>query len=175
MNRIFDFPDPVNETSARIVAGGVVVLTVAYLLTRSDWLLWVIAYGFVARVLTGPIWSPLGQLVTRVITPRMKFEHRFVPGPPKRFAQAIGMTLSVGALVAVTIFDAPTVAAVLIYAISAAASLEAAFGFCLGCVIFNRLMKVGLIPDSICEACASTAMSLGTIEPRPRLAQSGPS
>ena len=45
----------------------------------------VLAYGFVARVLTGPTLSPLGQLVTRVVTPALDIEARPVPGPPKRF------------------------------------------------------------------------------------------
>jgi hypothetical protein len=49
-----------------------------------------LAYGFVARVLTGPTLSPLGQLVTRVVTPRLPVAPRPVPGPPKRFAQGIG-------------------------------------------------------------------------------------
>lgn len=38
----------------------------------QPWLTLVIAYGFVARVLTGPTLSPLGQLVTRGITPVLR-------------------------------------------------------------------------------------------------------
>ena len=41
-------------------------------------------------MLTGPTLSPLGQLVTRVLTPRLPFAPKYVPGPPKRFAQGIG-------------------------------------------------------------------------------------
>ena len=66
---MFSFPDPVNEVSARLVAAGVVVLSLATILLGVPWLTAVIAYGFVARVLSGPTLSPLGQLVTRVITP----------------------------------------------------------------------------------------------------------
>jgi len=47
-----------------------------------------LAYGFWARVLTGPTLSPLGQLATRVVAPRLPVEPKLVPGPPKRFAQA---------------------------------------------------------------------------------------
>ena len=57
-------------------------------------LLVLLTYGFVARVLTGPTLSPLGQFVTRVLTPRLPFAPKLVPGPPKRFAQAIGAFLS---------------------------------------------------------------------------------
>ncbi|HLM49701.1 MAG TPA: DUF4395 family protein, partial [Solirubrobacteraceae bacterium] len=62
MRELFSFPNPVNEVSARLVAAGVVAMAVAALL-GPRWLLVPLAYGFVARVLTGPTLSPLGQLV----------------------------------------------------------------------------------------------------------------
>ena len=93
MSRLFSFPDPVNEVSARLVAGGVVVLGILAITLQQPWLLLVLAYGFVARVLTGPSLSPLGQLSTRVLTPNLPFAAKYVPGPPKRFAQGIGATL----------------------------------------------------------------------------------
>src|SRR5437879_11871349 len=96
---LFTFPDPVNEVSARLVAGGVVLLSVATIVLDQPWLLLVIAYGFVARVLTGPTLSPLGQLVTRVVTPRLGVPPKPVSGPPKRFAQGVGATMSVTAAV----------------------------------------------------------------------------
>ena len=68
-----------------------------FLMFREWWLLVPLVYGFAARVLTGPTLSPLGQLATRVITPRVRVEHRFVPGPPKRFAQGIGLAFTGGA------------------------------------------------------------------------------
>jgi hypothetical protein len=75
-----------------------------------------------------------------------------VAGPPKRFAQGIGATLSVGALVASTV-GAHGMALVLVAAITVAATLESVLGFCLGCKIFNLLMRWGLIPDDVCESC----------------------
>src|SRR3954447_7962635 len=85
--RFIGFPDPVNEVSARLVAGGVVIMAVAAIALGWRWLTIVLAYGFVARVLTGPKASPLGQIVTRIVTPRLRVEPKLVPGPPKRFAQ----------------------------------------------------------------------------------------
>src|SRR5919106_1075107 len=98
MERLFRFPNPVNEVSARLVAAGVVVQCVA-ILAGATWLIAVLAYGFAARAATGPTLSPLGQLVTRGITPRLSLQPRLVPGPPKRFAQGIGATLSLTAAV----------------------------------------------------------------------------
>ncbi len=34
-----------------------------------------------------------------------------------------------------------------------AATLESVFGFCLGCTIFAALMRVGVIPQEVCERC----------------------
>lgn len=150
--RLFDFPNPVNETSARLVAAGVVVQGVAYLVFRQWWLLLPLAYGFLARVLSGPRFSPLGQFVTRVLTPRLRGQHQLVAGPPKRFAQGVGLAFSGGALVA-TAFGAASVSAGLITALVLAATLESAFAFCLGCMVFNRLMRWGMIPADICEDC----------------------
>ena len=149
---LFSFPHPVDEVSARLVATGVVLQCVAILITGWTVLLAVLVWGFVARVATGPTLSPLGTLVTRVVRPRLALAARDTPGPPKRFAQGIGATLSVGALFA-TALGAGSVAVALVAAILVAASLEAFVGFCLGCWMFRLLMRIGLIPEETCEAC----------------------
>jgi hypothetical protein len=151
-SRLFGFPNRVNETSARLVAAGVVVQAVAYLVFQQWWLLVPLAYGFLARVLSGPRFSPLGQFVTRVVTPRLHVEHQFVAGPPKRFAQLVGLLFSGSALVAAVV-GSPSVAVGLITFLVIAATLESAFALCLGCIVFNRLMRWGVIPAEICEEC----------------------
>src|SRR5438309_11939056 len=80
MRELFAFPNPVNEKAARTVAGVVLATVVLILLTGSYWLLVPVAYGFWARVLTGPTLSPLGWLAQNVIAPRFG-ERRPVPGP----------------------------------------------------------------------------------------------
>ncbi|MEN9792899.1 MAG: hypothetical protein RL330_977 [Actinomycetota bacterium] len=149
----FTFPNPVNETSARIVAAGAVLMGTAFVVTGWAWILVPLTWGFVARVLAGPRLSPLGQLATRVITPRIRRPHRLVAGPPKRFAQFIGATFTLIASVLV-LLDAPTAARIVVAALVVAASLEAFAGVCLGCIIFARLMVWGVIPESVCRECA---------------------
>ncbi|HRA35077.1 MAG TPA: DUF4395 domain-containing protein [Acidimicrobiales bacterium] len=158
MTKLFEFPNPVNEVSARLVAAGVVLMTLGILVLGQTWLLAPLAYGFVARVLTGPTLSPLGQFVTRVLTPALPFEPKLVPGPPKRFAQGIGATLSVSAAVAHIGFGSTGLALVLVAMITVAASLEAVVGFCLGCKLFALLMKAGIVPEETCEACNNLAL-----------------
>jgi hypothetical protein len=38
-------------------------------------------------------------------------------------------------------------------ALTVAASLEAYLGICLGCKMFAVLMKIGVIPEDVCERC----------------------
>ncbi len=159
MRKLLSFPNPVNETSARLVAGGVVAQAVAFLAVRQWWVLVPLVYGFLARVLTGPRLSPLGQFVTRVVTPRLDVGHRFVPGPPKRFAQGMGLTFSGGALVAWGLGAHP-VTYVLIVGLVGAATLESVFAVCLGCIVFNKLMRWGLIPDKVCLECSDLSRRL---------------
>lgn len=137
MQKFFSFPDPVNETSARVVAAGVVVQAMVFFVFREGWLLAPLVYGFAARVLTGPTMSPLGQLSVRVATPAIErgfsIESRRVPGPPKRFAQLIGLGFSAGAAVA-WVAGAPVITVALLGFLVVAASLEALAAVCLGCI-----------------------------------------
>jgi len=48
---------------------------------------------------------------------------------------------------------ASLVAVVLIAGLVVAATLEAVFSFCLGCVVFARLMRWGVIPEAVCQEC----------------------
>ena len=156
------FPNPVDEVSARLVAGGVVLQAVTFLAVRQWWVLIPLVYGFLARVLNGPRFSPLGLLVTRVVTPRIGGHHRLVPGPPKRFAQAVGLTFSGGALLAWGL-GGHVVAVALIGFLVVAAVLESVFAVCLGCIVFNRLMRWGIIPESVCEECADISGRLASL------------
>ena len=152
MTKRFPFPNPANETSARLVAAGVVLISTTFLLTNSTLVLVALAYGFTARVAAGPAFSPLALLVTRVVTPKLNFNHKFVPGPPKRFAQTIGLVFSSSALL-LALLDFSLAAKLVIAGLIFAALLESVFAICLGCIAFSYLMKLGAIPESVCESC----------------------
>ena len=147
LRTLVSFPDPVNETSARLVAAGVVVQALVFMVVREGWVLVPLTYGFLARVATGPTLSPLGQFVTRVATPRLEawrrrnradVHSRQVPGPPKRFAQAIGLAFTAAASIAWAL-DSPAVAVALIAMLAIAATLEAVFAICLGCIAYSAI------------------------------------
>ena len=160
---MFSFPNPVNEVAARTVAAGVIVMSLATLLlslvdSRFLWLTVPIAYGFVARVASGPRFSPLGLLATRVIAPRIGHE-KLVAGPPKRFAQAIGafVTVLTVVLVATGFVLGPQL---LLGLMVVFATLESVFALCVGCRIFAGLMRLGLIPEDTCEACNNISLRI---------------
>jgi hypothetical protein len=153
LSRLLSFPNPVNEVSARLVAGGVVIMAVATIVFDQPWLTVVLAYGFLARVLTGPKLSPLGQLVTRVVTPRLGVPEKPVSGPPKRFAQGMGLAFSTTAAVLALGFGYRGAAYVVLGLLVAAATLESVFAYCLGCKVFALLMRAGIVPEEVCERC----------------------
>jgi hypothetical protein len=149
----FSFPNPVNEGAARVVAGGVLLMALVALVADLPWLLIVITYGFWARVATGPTMSPLGQLATRVIAPRLPALERAVPGPPKRFAQGIGAVVTSVATVC-WLTGYWHVSQALLVLMVLFAFLESVLAVCVGCRIFSLLMRRGVIPESACEECA---------------------
>lgn len=160
MTKLLGFPDEVNDTSARIVAAGAVILAVSYSITGWGWILIPLTYGFIARVASGPRLSPLGLLATKIITPRLgSINHRIVPGPPKRFAQAIGALFSITASV-LFILDFTVASRIVTAALAGPAILEAALGFCVGCKMFAGLIRVGVIPASVCADCSDITARL---------------
>src|SRR5690349_22675848 len=103
VREVLTFPNPFNEKAARSVAAGDVVLATVTLVTQWWWLGALLAAGFALSVAAGPRFSPLGRLAVHVVAPRFG-EARLVPGPPKRFAQAVGLATSGAAAVAALAF-----------------------------------------------------------------------
>ena len=156
---LFSFPNPVNDVAARTVATGVVIMAASVAGLGWGWVLIPLTYGFVARVLTGPTLSPLGQFAVRVVAPRLPEHEQLVPGPPKRFAQGIGVAFTLTAS-ALWLAGAPGAARTVVALLAVAATLEAAFGFCLGCKVFGLLMRAGVVPESVCEECNDISLRL---------------
>lgn len=155
LKRIFAFPNPVNEYAARFTAGIVVVMALVAILTQWEWLVGVIAAGFILRLAFGPRISPAALLSVKVLAPRLG-QPKLVPGPPKRFAQGIGVLMSVAAFI-LLLADVPLAGWALMALLLVAASLESFIGLCLGCILFGVLVRRGLIPAGICDECANVS------------------
>ena len=133
----------------------------AYAVTGAAWLLVPLVYGFLARVSTGPAFSPLALLATKVLTPRIKTDHRMVAGPPKRFAQFVGLVFTSTAAV-LWLLDFGVASRVVSAALVAAAVLESVFAICLGCIMFSWMMRLGVIPQRVCEECNNLQLRVST-------------
>ncbi|WP_104109461.1 DUF4395 domain-containing protein [Arthrobacter sp. N199823] len=153
LKRIFAFPNPVNEYAARCTAGLVVVMALVAILTQWEWLVGIIAAGFILRLAFGPRISPAALLSVKVLAPRLG-QPKLVPGPPKRFAQGIGVVMSVTAFILLLV-NVPLAGWALMALLLVAASLESFIGLCLGCILFGVLVRRGLIPAGICDECAN--------------------
>ena len=157
MKRFFSFPSPVNDAAARTVALGVFTMALVAFTAGWAWILVPLTFGFLARVAAGPKISPLGQLAVRVAAPRLNAWQKFVPGPPKRFAQAIGAFLTCAATI-VWLSAGWTNARWILLPLIAAAFLEGFFGYCLGCTIFGWLIRRGVIPEALCLECGDLSL-----------------
>jgi Domain of unknown function (DUF4395) len=151
MRSVVGFPAVVNEKAARVVAGLVVLVAALALLTGWLWLAAVLAVGFALRVASGPRLDPFGRLAVEVVAPRLGTPV-LVAGPPKRFAQAVGLVLTVAAT-AFLAAGLPAVTTALLVVLLAFATLESVAGFCAGCWVFGLLMRAGLVPEETCAAC----------------------
>lgn len=147
------FPRVVDEVTVRLVAAQVLLVTTLAAATGWLWLFGLLAVDFTLRVLLGPR-SPLAQVALRVLRPLVRAAPRAAPGPPKRFAAAIGALCSV--LVVLFAYGLGwTVAAWVVVAMMVVFPfLEAAFGLCVGCRAFALLMRTGLVPEEVCLDCA---------------------
>jgi len=84
----------VKALSARLVAAGVVLMSAPTLVTQEPLIIVLPGFGFVAHALAGPRFSTLGQLVTRVITPKFLEQPKYTASPPKPFARSTGADVS---------------------------------------------------------------------------------
>ena len=155
---MISFPRVINEKAARTVAGVVAVTGIVALATGWHWLLIPLAYGFWARVLTGPKLSPLAQLASKVIAPRLGAP-KDVAGPPKRFAQGMGAAITTLGVIALAL-GWTTVTTVLLALLVVAATLESVFAVCIGCQVFALLIRAGVVPETVCVECADISRRL---------------
>lgn len=124
--------DPRGTRFAAVLTTGVLALV---LLTGSGWLLALQAGVFAVGAFAGVAASPYGRLFARYVRPRLDPPTDYEDARPPRFAQAVGLAFAVAGL-AGFLAGWTTLAYVAVGAALAAAFLNAAFGFCLGCEIY---------------------------------------
>ena len=117
-----------------------VVLAIA-LVTGSVWVAAFQAVVFAIGAIKGPQFTPYAFIYRSLIKPRLKSPLRTEDVRPPKFAQSIGLAFAIvaiaGAATGTSVVFTVAVAAAL-----AAAFLNAAFDFCLGCQVYLILARV---------------------------------
>jgi hypothetical protein len=112
-----------------------VVLAIA-LVTGSIWVAAFQAVVFAIGALKGPQFTPYAFIYRTLIKPRLKSPLRTEDVRPPKFAQLIGLAF-IGAVAGSSVVFSVAIAAAL-----AAAFLNAAFDFCLGCQVYLLLARL---------------------------------
>jgi len=139
-------PAGIDPRGPRFAAWATTGVLAAALLTGSGWLLVAQAAVFATGVFLGLRNSPYGLMYRRFIAPRLSPPTELESEAPPRFAQAVGLAFAVvgaiGYLSGATVLGMTATGLAL-----AAAFLNAAFGFCLGCemyLVYVRLTRKGV-------------------------------
>jgi hypothetical protein len=116
-----------------------VVLATA-LVTSSVWVIAFQAVVFAIGALRGPQFTPYALIFKKFIKPRLKSTVTFEDVRPPQFAQAVGLIFALVALIA-SVTGAGGVFTVAVGFALAAAFLNAAFNFCLGCQMYLLVLR----------------------------------
>ncbi|NED94968.1 DUF4395 domain-containing protein [Phytoactinopolyspora alkaliphila] len=125
----------IDPRGPRFAATITTVVLAVVLVTGSPWLLAVQGVVFGLAVIFGVAASPYGLLFRRLVRPRIGPPGELESPEPPRFAQAVGLVFTVAGLVGY-LSDVTLIAYIAVGAALAAAFLNAAFGYCLGCEIY---------------------------------------
>ena len=125
----------------RFAATVTTVVLAVVLLTGSGVLAALQAVVFAIPVVAGMRWSPYGALYRTLLAPRLGPPREREDAAPVRFSQAVGLVFA--AVAAIGYLSGATVLGIVATAFAlAAAFLNAAFGFCLGCEMYGLLGRV---------------------------------
>ena len=116
-----------------------VVLATA-LVTSNVWVIAFQAVVFAIGALRGPQFTPYALIFKSLIKPRLKSPVVFEDVRPPQFAQAVGLGFALIAVIA-SVVGAGGVFTVAVAFALAAAFLNAAFNFCLGCQMYLLILR----------------------------------
>ena len=111
-----------------------VVLAIA-LVTQSTWVLALQGLVFLIGAVRGPQFTPYGLIFKTFIKPRLKKEAPTEDVRPPKFAQTVGFLFALTGVLGALAGSSAVFTVAVGFAL-AAAFLNAAFNFCLGCEIY---------------------------------------
>jgi len=124
----------------RFAATITAIVAAVVLITGSGWLLAAQAVVFAIGGFIGIRYAPYSVLYRRLVAPRLAPPTEREPAAPVQFSQALGFGFAaVGAVGYLTGFT--TVGIVAAALAFAAAFLNAAFNFCMGCEVYGLIIR----------------------------------
>ena len=115
------------------------VLAIA-LVTQNKWVIVAQGLVFLIGATRGPQFTPYGLLFRNIIKPRLKKEAPTEDVRPPKFAQAVGFGFALVAAIG-AFSGATSVFTVAVGFALAAAFLNAAFNYCLGCEMYLLIVR----------------------------------
>jgi hypothetical protein len=132
---------PVDPRGVRFSAALTTVVLAVVLLTGNGWLLAAQAAVFALGAFAGLRFAPYSVLYRLLVAPRLSPPTEREDAAPVRFSQLVGLVFAVvgtvGLLTGLTVLGIVATAFAL-----AAAFLNAAFGFCLGCEMYAVIARI---------------------------------
>ena len=110
------------------------------LATNNLWVIVAQAVVFAIGAFKGPHFTPYAFIYKNVVKPRLKGEVPIEDVRPPQFAQSVGLLFALTAIVGLVVGITPIFTVAVAFAL-AAAFLNAAFNFCLGCEIYLLLLR----------------------------------
>jgi hypothetical protein len=139
--RLIDPRGPRFGAAVTTVVLAVVLLTIPS--TTATVLLAIQAAVFAIGAFAGLRAAPYGLLYARLVRPRLGPPSELEEAAPPQFAQSVGMLFATLGLLGLLLGATPF-AVVMVALALAAAFLNAAFGFCLGCELYLVLRRLVL-------------------------------
>jgi Domain of unknown function (DUF4395) len=131
----------IDSRGPRFGAAITTVVLAVVLITASTWLLAAQAVVFAVAVAFGLRYAPYGLVYRWLVRPRLGPPSELEAEAPPRFAQGVGLVFALagvaGYAAGITALGVVATAAAL-----AAAFLNAAFGFCLGCEMYLIIRRI---------------------------------
>ena len=142
MSLIYESTEDIQQIDARGPRFSALLTTIvlgAALATSNPWLIIFQAVVFAIGAFKGPQHTPYAAVFKKAIKPRLNGSALTEDVRPPQFAQRVGFGFTVVAIMG--LLFAPALATVAVSFALAAAFLNAAFNFCLGCEIYIRIAR----------------------------------
>jgi hypothetical protein len=131
----------IDARGPRFAAAITVVVLSTALVTNSVWVLAFQALVFGIGAVRGPQFTPYSTIFRTLVRPRLKGEVPTEDVRPPQFAQTVGLGFALVGIVGLAV-GAPIVFTIAVSAALAAAFLNAAFNYCLGCEVYLLLLRL---------------------------------